>query len=183
MINFVLMIQFSNFNISIADEADILSIVKLLNSAYRGESSKKGWTTEANLIAGEERTNEEDIKNIMQQPGSIILKFTDKGVITGCVNLQQLKKKIYLGMLSVSPSLQNGGVGKQLLAAAEEFARFVKYDNIYMSVISVRSELINWYNRHGYFATGELKPFIENELTGKHLQPLEFMILEKKLVG
>ena len=84
-------------------------------------------------------------------------------------------------MFSVSPQLQGGGIGKQLLQAAEEFALDVNFTAIYMSVISVRTELINWYKRHGYVETGERKPFVEDGLTGKHLQPLEFMTLEKTL--
>ena len=50
------MFTFSNPQIKIAIQADIPSIVALLNSAYRGESSMKGWTTEAHLIGGNVRT-------------------------------------------------------------------------------------------------------------------------------
>ena len=84
-------------------------------------------------------------------------------------------------MLSVCPQLQGGGIGKQILQAAEEYGRGLKKKAIYMSVISLRTELISWYMRHGYADTGERKPFIEDSLTGKHLQPLEFMIMEKIL--
>jgi ribosomal protein S18 acetylase RimI-like enzyme len=82
-------------------------------------------------------------------------------------------------MLSVSPKLQGGGIGKQLLKAAEETALQFNCRAVYMTVISVRSELIDWYKRRGYRDTGERKPFIEDSLTGKHLQPLEFMVMEK----
>ena len=84
-------------------------------------------------------------------------------------------------MFSVSPQLQGGGIGKKLLQAAEEYGRHLQMKAIYMSVISRRTELINWYMRHGYADTGERKPFIEDGITGKHLKPLEFMILEKPL--
>ena len=84
-------------------------------------------------------------------------------------------------MLAVSPNLQGGGVGKQLLIAAEEYARNTKCNSIYMTVISLRSELINWYIRNGYYDTGIRKPFNEDGLTGKHLQHLEFMVLEKRI--
>ena len=82
-------------------------------------------------------------------------------------------------MLSVSPVLQGGGVGKQLLKTSEEYAKQLQCRTVYMTVISVRSELIDWYKRHGYQDTGERIPFKEDPLTGKHLQPLEFMVLEK----
>jgi ribosomal protein S18 acetylase RimI-like enzyme len=84
-------------------------------------------------------------------------------------------------MFSVAPQLQGGGIGKKLLKAAEEYAVHVKCNAIYMSVISVRAELIDWYKRRGYADTGKRKAFNEDGITGKHLQPLEFMIMEKVL--
>ena len=176
------MIYFSNQQISVAATTDIPALAQLLNSAYRGEESKKGWTTEEHLIAGNTRTNEENLQEIMQQQSSIFLKYTNEAnEIIGCVNLQQHGNKIYLGMLSVSPQLQGGGVGKYLLKAAEEYAGEKKCSTIYMTVISARTELVSWYQRHGYKDTGERKAFVEDGLTGKHLQPLEFMKLEKSL--
>lgn len=165
-----------------AVKEDIPFIVDLLNSAYRGERSQKGWTTEAHLIAGDVRTDEADVLKVFQQAGSIILKYiNDAGDIIGTVNLQQHERGIYLGMFAVNPCLQGAGIGKQLLKAADEYAKTVGIATIYMSVISVRSELIEWYKRHGYAETGERKPFIQDNLTGTHLQPLEFLILEKQI--
>ncbi len=176
------MYSFTNAYITIANIADIPAITSLLNNAYRGENSKQGWTTEADLIAGDVRTDENNLQEVMQQTGSVFLKYTnDEQEITGCVNLQQHGDKIYLGMFSVLPQLQGGGIGKQLLKAAEEYAGQVQCSSIYMAVISVRSELINWYKRHGYADTGERKPFFEDGLTGKHLQALEFMVMIKLL--
>lgn len=173
---------FKTPEIKIAVEADIACITELLNISYRGETSKKGWTTEAGLIAGDTRANENMIKILMQQPASVFLKYTNyEQQIIGCVNLQQHDKKIYLGMFSVSPQLQGTGIGKQILKAADEYAIQSGCTAIYMSVISVRDELINWYKRHGYADTGKRMPFEEDGITGKHLQKLEFMILEKSL--
>ncbi len=173
---------FTNPNISIANAADAGAIRDLLNSAYRGEGSKQGWTTEAHLIAGEVRTDTDTILQVMQQANSVFLKYTnEQNEVIGCVNLQQHDTKIYLGMFSVSPVLQGGGIGKMLLGAADEYAIQLKCSAIYMTVISIRTELINWYQRHGYKDTGVRKPFIEDGLTGKHLQTLEFMVLEKSI--
>ena len=175
--------QFTNVQISLAQLTDIAAITQLLNSAYRGESSRKGWTTEADLIGGDLRTDERNLQQVMEQEGSVLLKYTNAAdAIIGCVNLQQHGKRIYLGMFCVSPLLQGGGIGRQLLQAAEEYALSLQCTTIYMSVISVRQELIDWYIRNGYKDTGEKKAFPEDGLTGKHLQPLEFIILEKHLV-
>lgn len=178
------MIQFSHPAITIATNNDATAITALLNSAYRGEGSKQGWTTEAHLIAGEVRTTEDSVKAVIAKPGSVMLKFVDdQQNITGCVNLQQHQDKVYLGMLSVAPQLQGGGVGKQLLKAAEEYATQSQCRAVYMTVISVRTELINWYQRHGYKDTGERKPFMEDGESGQHLQPLEFMVMEKVILS
>lgn len=176
------MYSFANPQIAISNTEDIPAITVLLNKSYRGETSKQGWTTEADLIAGEVRTDENNVQEVMQQNGSVFLKYTNaQQQIIACVNLQQHADKIYLGMFSVSPLLQGAGIGKQLLLAAEECALHSKCLAIYMSVISLRTELINWYKRHGYVDTGERKPFIEDGLTGKHLQVLEFMVMEKSI--
>jgi ribosomal protein S18 acetylase RimI-like enzyme len=169
-------------HINIATIADITAITNLLNNAYRGNISRQGWTTEADLIAGDTRADENMLLEVMEQPGNVFLIYTgDEQKIAGCVNLQQHGNKIYLGMFSVAPQLQGAGIGKQLLKASEEYAKHFQCIAVYMTVISVRTELINWYKRHGYLDTGERKPFIEDGLTGKHLQALEFMVMEKSL--
>lgn len=164
----------------LAGPADAAAITQLLNKAYRGESSRGGWTTEADLIAGDVRTDENDVLNTMTKEGSVFLKYVDlQQNIIGCVNLQKHGYRLYLGMFSVSPQQQGSGIGKQILKAAEYYAVLVECGSIYMSVISARAELIAWYQRHGYSPNGERIKFEEDGLTGRHLQPLEFVFLEK----
>lgn len=172
---------FTNEAISIATAHDIPAIKDLLNSAYRGEKSRAGWTTEADLIAGDVRTDENDLLQVMHKADSIFLVIRAENSLQACVNLQQHEQKIYLGMFAVQPALQGKGVGKWMLQAATEYATSKGCVAIYMSVISARKELIEWYNRNGYLPTGEIKPFIEDGLTGKHLQPLQFLMLEKEI--
>lgn len=159
---------------------DVSAIEALLNSAYRGDSSRKGWTSEADLISGEKRTNQSEIENLLNTAGSVFLKFTDQNnQIIGCVNLQTIDKSIYLGMLSVAPNLQAQGVGKQLLQAAEQYAKTENCNRIYMTVISIRHELINWYLRNNYVLTNQTKPFPTDNSSGTPNQVLEFVVLEK----
>lgn len=171
---------FSDLHISIAKLKDATVITQLLNSAYRGESSQQGWTTESHLIGGEVRTIPKEVEELITQPDSVFLKYTTEEII-GCVNLQKHEDKIYLGMLSVKPGLQGGGIGKKLLSAADEYAKQLGCIAVYMTVISVRTELIDWYLRHGFIDTNIRKPFEEDGVSGNHLQKLEFAVLEKKL--
>ena len=161
---------------------DIPALVTLLNSAYRGEVSKKGWTTEANLLKGELRTDEATLNKLMNLPEARFLKFVnEKNEIQGCVLLQKKETKIYLGMLSVSPLIQAKGIGKQLMTAGEMFAKEKACHSIFMKVISLRHELIAWYERQGYKRTSQTEPFPVDTRFGIPTQPLEFIILEKTI--
>ena len=172
----------STLNISTASTGDVTAIVTLVNSAYRGETSKQGWTTEADLLDGI-RTDEEAIAEIITRPGSVILVCRDgKNNVIGCVHLQQQEQEVYLGMLTVSPQLQGAGIGKELLKNAEWWAHQANANAIVMTVISIRSELIAWYERHGYSRTGETKAFPSSDPRfGIPKQDLEFIILKKSL--
>jgi ribosomal protein S18 acetylase RimI-like enzyme len=160
---------------------DVSLLNKLINSAYRGESSKKGWTTEANILEGK-RTTEAELIEIIQDQKNTILKYSENNQIIGCVLLKENKNELYLGMLTVSPELQNSGVGKKLMQQAEVFASAIGLSKIVMTVISVREELISWYKRNGYVDTGAREPFPVSDVFSQTTnEPLEFMVLEKRI--
>lgn len=161
--------------------ADVFDLNKLINSAYRGASSKKGWTTEADLLEGK-RTTEAELVEIIQDQKNTILKYSENNHIIGCVLLIEKKNLLYLGMLTVSPELQNSGIGKKLLQQAEILASGLGLSKIGMTVITVREELIAWYMRQGYRDTGERAPFpVSDVFSQTTIQPLEFMVLEKRI--
>ncbi|AYL95935.1 GNAT family N-acetyltransferase [Mucilaginibacter celer] len=161
--------------------ADVPELNVLVNSAYRGESSKQGWTTEADIVGGA-RIDEEMLTGYMQDENVIILKHTDDdGYITGCVYLEVKYPKLYLGMFSVSPLLQNKGVGRALIEEAELYARKYNCHTLTMTVISTRFELISWYERRGYNATGEIQPFHAHGRFGDAKQHIELIVMEKSV--
>lgn len=168
------------YTIRTATPHDIPELVALINRAYRGEPSRQGWTTEADFLTGDIRTDTEDLTGMMARPGAVFLKACDTpATIFGCVFLEKRGERLYLGMLSVAPELQGKGIGKLLLHGAETLARQLGCRSIFMQVISLRHELISWYRRHGYEDTGERKPFDAPLKFGVPAQSLEFMILEK----
>ncbi|MBS1933727.1 MAG: GNAT family N-acetyltransferase [Bacteroidetes bacterium] len=167
--------------IDVAELNNVPELVQLINSAYRGETSKKGWTTEADLLNGV-RTHEKNLTELLNDETAVMLKCTnEEGKIIGSVYLKKHKEKLYLGMLTVMPELQGFGIGKKLLQAAEEYAINNNCAAIFMTVISVRNELIAWYERYGYKNTGKKKPFPEGTEFGIPKQPLEMVFLEKEL--
>lgn len=170
-----------DYKIQPATPADVPALNKLVNSAYRGESSRKGWDSEADLIDGS-RIDEAILHDLIKEKNTTVLKYTEGGVILGCVELRKESESLYLGILTVNPDWQSKGIGKKLMTAGEEFARQHGCKKIRMTVVSVRDKLIAWYIREGYRLTGERKPFkMPDERFGIPRQPLEFMFMEKVL--
>lgn len=160
---------------------DAPAIEKLVNSAYRGEDAKQGWTTEADLLEGV-RIDLQTVQSKINDPNTLILKCVEDGRIQGCVELRKTKDGMHLGMLSVRPELQGKGVGKLLVHAVEAEARKQHCSKIMMMVITERKTLMAWYERLGYTDSGIRKPFnFDGQAFGIPKQPLEFMVLEKKI--
>jgi GNAT superfamily N-acetyltransferase len=163
---------------------DVDAIVMLVESAYRGESSRAGWTTEADLLDGQ-RTDHAAVREAVDRPGSVVLLTPRVGPPLGCCHLEQRADRIcYFGMFAVSPTEQSAGVGRRLLVEAERFAR-VQWDaNVMeMTVITQRRDLIAWYERRGYSSTGEIRPFPHgDERFGlPRRDDLAFEVLAKRL--
>lgn len=168
-----------------ATTADVAEIVRLVESAYRGDASRTGWTTEADLLDGQ-RTDAEAVAEMLGEPGStLLLAEENDGQLVGCCRLERRPAKgAYFGMFSVQPLRQGAGVGRQLLAEAERLARDDwAATTMVMTVIAQRTELIAWYERRGYRRTGETEPFPYGNLRyGIPRRPdLVFAVLAKSL--
>ena len=167
-----------------ATPADIPALHALIESAYRGDTARRGWTHEADLLDGQ-RTDTTLLSEIVDDPAQRILVAIDGATIIGCVSIARKQHgKAYLGLLSVSPLLQAKGLGKQLIAAAEhaaiaEFSAQV----MEMTVIKQRTELLDYYKRRGYSPTGEERPFpFGDERFGlPRTSELVFVVLERKI--
>jgi N-acetylglutamate synthase-like GNAT family acetyltransferase len=165
-----------------ATPEDVPAIVSLVESAYRGEVSKKGWTTEAELLAGQ-RTDRREVSELIGGERSRIVLAERDGELVGSVMMVCADRAIVeVGMVAVRPDLQTGGVGRALLAEVERCARAEQLGtSLRMTVIGQREELIAWYERRGYRATGETKPFPYGQPRfGLPRRPdLYFRVLEK----
>ena len=170
-----------SLRISFASEADIPALAELVNRAYRGETSRQGWTTEADLLDGP-RTDDQDLSQHLAAPGAtFLLARNAAGQLLGSVYVKDQHPDLYLGMLAVEPAQQAHGVGRQLLAAAEGHARQLGCSAVLISVISVRHELIAWYERQGFRATGEMLPFPLDASPSIPKQTLELLLMRRKV--
>jgi predicted N-acetyltransferase YhbS len=174
----------SSLNIRPAGRPDIPALHALIESAYRGDSARQGWTHEADLLDGQ-RTDPESLTEIIDDPDQRILVALDGPDIIGCVQIARKENgKSYLGLLSVDPLRQATGLGKQLISAAEHAAAtYFGAHVIELTVIKQRSELIAYYNRRGYSATGEERPFpFGDERFGlPRTSELVFVVLAKSI--
>jgi ribosomal protein S18 acetylase RimI-like enzyme len=146
-----------------ATSADVEAVVALTESAYRGDASRVGWTTEADFLDGQ-RTDAADVSALIARDDArIVLAEREGALLASCLIERQGNSGTpsgYFGMFSVRPDLQNAGIGRVLLAEAERIARDEwRCKQMRMSVISIRDSLIAWYERRGYRRTGEYKPF------------------------
>ena len=171
-----------------ATHADTDAVVALVESAYRGDASRAGWTTEADFLDGR-RTGADDITACIDRERSLILLGERDGELLACAHLALEHADDggdggYFGMFSVTPARQGGGVGKAMLAEAERIARDDwQLTRMRMTVIDIRDELIAFYQRRGYHRTGVLKPFpYGDERFGiPKRDDLRFEVLEKGL--
>ncbi|MFC9958794.1 GNAT family N-acetyltransferase [Streptomyces nigra] len=166
-----------------ATDADVDSIVVLVESAYRGDSSRAGWTTEADILEGQ-RTDPEGVLQVVKSPDSRLLTVERDGRIVACCQLEHRGTYAYFGMFAVSPELQGAGLGKVIIAEAERQARATwGVTEMHMTVISVRNDLIAWYERRGYRRTGRMTPFpYGDERFGiPRRDDLQFELLVKEL--
>lgn len=142
-----------------AQSADVPAIVALVQSAYRGESGLRGWTTESHLLDGQ-RTDAQDVADVIGRVDSRVLLAEADGKLFASCHVERQGPTGYFGMFAVDPAGQGVGLGKRMLAEAERIAREQWHCRVMrMTVIEQRSELIAWYARRGYRRTGEYLPF------------------------
>ena len=167
----------------LANALDVAAVVALVESAYRGDSGRRGWTTESDLLDGR-RTDAEAVSELLNTTDDCVLLAESAGQLIASCHIQRQCDWAYFGMFAVDPAQQGGGVGKQVLAEAERMARERwQCHGMRMTVIVQRPELLAWYQRRGYQRTGEYQPFpYGNERFGiPRRDDLRFEVLVKPM--
>lgn len=175
--------------------SDISALEHLLNRCYR---QAEGWTNEADLVSGI-RITAEELAFVIVSPKHYLFVYPqtdtsnrdgqETGNLLGCVAVEiqthESASHAYIGMFAVHPEHQGGGIGHQILQAAETFATRHLQNNhqpkyLTMSILSRRPELLAYYQRRGYVLTGEALPFPEDGNNGEPKRnDLQLLALEK----
>lgn len=168
-----------------ATPGDDVAVTALVESAYRGEASRAGWTTEADLIDGQ-RVDVDMVAQILADPAAVVLVLVDAdgGPVACCELREGDGDGATFGMFAVSPTRQGAGLGDRLLRAAEQLVIDEwGASSLRLSVIDLRTELIAWYQRRGYRPTGSVRPFPygEERFGRPRRDDLHFMVMEKRL--
>jgi GNAT superfamily N-acetyltransferase len=166
--------------------AGLPALAAFVNAAYRGETSRQGWTHEADYLGGQRTSAQMLAAELAAHPQARLLAWREApdGPTLGCVWLDPADGRSWkLGMLTVRPDLQAGGLGRRLLAAAEAEAAAGGAGRIGLTVIHIRADLIAWYERRGYVATGAMEPFpYGDDRFGLPMRDdLAFLVMEKAL--
>jgi predicted N-acetyltransferase YhbS len=171
------------FAIRLARPADVPAVNRLVNSAFRGESSRAGWTTEADMLGGQ-RIDEERLAGLVASDDRVVLLHEDREGLLACVSLERAGSTCHLGMLTTRPVAQGRGTGRRMIEAAERWAVEQWQSSVMrMTVLVQRPELVAYYERRGYRMNGERKPFpYDDERFGlPRRDDLAFVVLEKSL--
>lgn len=135
----------------------VSDIVAVMESAYRGDVSKKGWTSEADLIDGARTSVPEMLASIYDPKTYMLVAKTQDDVIVGCASITFDGPSCIFGKFAVDPHQQAAGIGKALLAQAERVAiTHFGVTTMTMTVIGGRPELEAFYERRGYARTGNV---------------------------
>lgn len=148
-----------NLGSNLNSGSDLENISRLVNSAYRGDDSRHGWTTEADLLDGQ-RTDVTSLKQWLQQGGEILLLEEDHQLL-GCLQCQAHldEKYYYIGMITIDPRQQNRGLGKKIIQYMESVAQQKNLRELRLTVIPVRQELVSWYQRLDFQFSGQVFAF------------------------
>lgn len=165
-----------------AIEEDIPFLVRLINESYRGESNQ-GWTSEKHLLDGVRITPEQMFDQMLIPSGQFFKYQQGNDKPLGNVYLEIEEDSLYLGMLAVSPESQGKGIGKAILDFAFEYACKNQLKRVYLTVLSQRKELLEWYKKHGYKPSGHSKPFQGDNTHYIPKIPLDLIYMEKWVQG
>ncbi|RYE10358.1 MAG: GNAT family N-acetyltransferase [Hyphomicrobiales bacterium] len=170
-----------DYRFAFATPADVPALALLIERAYRGPEAAKGWTNEAEILTGP-RSSPEEIAGLIADPEARFLVALDGDRPVACALLKRHGTGAYFGMFAIDPAVQGGGLGKLMMTRADAAVRELWNANyLRLSVISLRDQLIAWYERRGFVQTGQHEPFPFDSSPGALRTDFHLTVLQKAL--
>ena len=164
-----------------ADLTDVPRVAALVELAYRGPKAATSWTNEAAILSGP-RSSPAEVESLVRDGNSRFVLALQGDRLVGSALIQQYADGAYFGMFAIDPDAQGGGLGKAIVAQCEQAAQELWGASfLRLTVISLRTELIGWYERRGFVQTGEHEPFPFETATGALRTDFDLIVLEKPL--
>lgn len=149
-----------------AETRDVERIAQLVNRAFEVEA----------FFAVGDRTTEDQVRDKLVTGDFLLAELRDR--LIGCVHTERRDgTRGYIGMLAVDPSLQRGGLGRQLMRLAEQHCRQAHCVEAIITVINLRTELLPFYTHLGYRVCGTT-PYSDLH---RAIQPVHFVVMQKAL--
>lgn len=146
---------------------DAAAVAALINAAFRVERF---------FIDGD-RTSADEVRALMTKGAFLLVE--GGGTPIGCVYVERQGERGYFGLLAVDPAQHGKGLGRSLVAAAEDHLRRAGCRTVDIQVVDLRTELPPFYRRLGYAETGTA-PF---PAEGRATRPCHFIRMSKPLVA
>ena len=157
-----------NFRSARIEDAD--PIKRIVNSAYRGTSGTAGWSNEAHLLSGNRIEKHHIIDIINKSNLDILVALSNENIVASMCVEKLNDKESYFSMLAVEPKLQSCGIGRRMFTEIENFSHLSFNSQTYiLEVITLRKDLIHFYNRLGYQQTGQISEFPFSSAVGESL--------------
>jgi GNAT superfamily N-acetyltransferase len=167
-----------------ADDNDFVAeVVDLVNRVY-ADAERGLWQP------GADRTDADEIAGMIRAGELVIARLHGDGELVGAVHVQRRGADLgEFGMLVASPEYRGTGVGRELIAFAEDWARKQGLSRMQLELLvpqtwthPVKEFLNGWYTRIGYqrVRTGRLEddyPALQPRLA----TPCDFAIYHKDL--
>jgi ribosomal protein S18 acetylase RimI-like enzyme len=155
-----------SLTVRVATTRDASAVSVLITLAYRVED----------FFVHGDRTSADDVRARMQR-GEFLMLEDAGGALAGCVYVESLGERGYMGMLSIDPGRQRQGLGARLVAEAE--ARCAQHGcrEMEIEVVNLRAELPAFYHRLGYVASGT-RPFPDPD---RLKMPCHFVVMNKSI--
>ncbi|ORX54422.1 acyl-CoA N-acyltransferase [Hesseltinella vesiculosa] len=160
---------------TISDQDKAKDMLSVVNNAFLAE----GWASARHFTKGD-RLELKDIEGyIINEKQNIYIALSQDQEVVGTLMVEfKGDDKVYMGILTTKPGWQSMGIGGGLMRKAILDTQSLGYKTAEIAVVEGRGQLFAWYNRLGFFETGQEQDIYGDQFHGNHVR---ILTMEKQL--